>query len=288
MAACQNRSLGPELAAEAAWDRLEMKAILKASGLDRQSRDIAKAVIFAKLIHPASEASTLKWIKEKSSVPEIINPDLVNLKKDSIYGIADVLLYHKEAIETTLRKKEKEIFRTSSTLFLYDLTNTYFEGEAKKNNAARRTKSKDRRGNCPLICLALLVDTRGYPIFSQIYSGNQSEPLTLGHVLDRLEEDGQGTLLPAKPTIVAEAGIAAKDNISLLKERGFPYMVIKRRDTEEDYLEEFKNLEGFTQEVGEDNTIYFKKITHQDKARLLVASAAKKEKEEAADSLKET
>ena len=58
-----NRSLGPELAAEDAWDRLSMDAILKDAGLEKRSRDIAKASIFARLIRPSSELSSLKWIR---------------------------------------------------------------------------------------------------------------------------------------------------------------------------------------------------------------------------------
>ncbi len=282
-----NRSLGPELAAEGAWERLSVEKILKDAGLEAKSRDIAKAAIFARLIRPSSELSALKWIREISSAPELIDSNLSNLKKDPLYQVADVLSYHKETIEASLRKKEEEIFPAKKILFLYDLTNTYFEGSAKGNNTAKRGKSKDRRGDRPLICLALLVDSRGYPVFSQVYPGNTSEPKTLDQVLDRLEEDGQRSLLSVKPTIVADKGIATKDNIKLLEDRGFDYMVVERRETEADYLDEFKNLEGFTEDVREDNTIYFKKVECAGKARLLVASAARKEKEEAMDRLKE-
>jgi len=174
-------------------------------------------------------------------------------------------------------------------LFLYDLTNTYFEGAARGNSLAERGKSKDRRGDRPLICLALLVDSRGYPLFSQIYPGNASEPLTLSVVLDRLQEDCQKTLFSQKPTIVADKGIATKENIALLEERGFAYMVVERRGTQKDYLEEFSNLDDFNTKEDDEGqpTIYFKKITHGNKARLLTASLDKKEKEEAMDRLKE-
>ena len=284
-----NRSLGPELVAEDAWNKLGMKDILKDAGLDQKSRTIAKASIFARLIRPSSELSALKWIKEISSVPEIIDPHLAELKKDPLYQVADVLLYRKDAIETSLRQKEKEIFPVKNTLFLYDLTNTYFEGACRGNSAAKRGKSKDRRSDCPLICLALLVDSRGYPLFSQVYSGNQSEPETLDRVLDRLEAASDRSLLSVKPTIVADKGIATKDNIALLEDRGFDYMVVERKKTEKDYLDEFKDLEGFSKDTEEDDddTIYFKKVAHEDKARLLVASAARKEKERAMDTLKE-
>jgi transposase len=287
LATTQNRSLGPELAAEYAWDKLDMDSILARAGIKKDAKGIAKAAIFAKLISPGSEAATLKWIKRRSSVPELIIGKLSELKKDPLYSTGDVLLYHKEKVEKALREAEEKIFPEKSTLFLYDLTNTYFEGDAKGNSAAARGKSKDRRGDRPLICLALLIDTRGYPIFSQIYPGNASEPKTLAGVLKKLEEDLKKTLFEKTPTIVIDRGIATKDNICLLEDKGYPYVVVERRKTEADYLEEFKDLEGFGKIEKDGNIIYFKKVEHNKKARLLVASKAKSKKEEAMDSLKE-
>jgi len=282
------RSLGPELIGLDAWDRLSMDAILKEAGLEKKSRDLAKAAVLARLIAPASEASTIEWIRKRSSVAEIIDTALLNIKKDPVYEIADVLLYHKEKIERLLREKEKEIFPTGSTLFLYDLTNTYFEGCCKGNSIAKRAKSKEKRNDCPLAALALLVDIRGYPVFSQVYEGNQSEPVTLAGVLDRLEDCSQKSLFSIKPTIVADRGIATKDNIALLTDRGYPYMVVERKRRQADYIEEFKDAEdSFDKTVKADGTIYFKKAVDGSVARLLVLSTAKKQKEEAMDSLKE-
>jgi len=288
LATTDNRSLGPELAAQYGWEKLGLDKILKDAGLGKKSAPMAKAAVFARLISPASELATLKWIRSRSSVPELIDPALAELKKDPLYEVADILYYHKDAIEQGLREKEQEIFPAKDTLFLYDLTNTYMEGAAVGNSLAERGKSKDRRSDRPLICLALLVDSRGYPVFSQIYPGNASEPLTLGQVLDQLEEDCQKTLFSQKPTIVADKGIATKENIALLSGRGFSYMVVERREAERDYLPEFLNLDDFnTKEEDGQITIYFKKVIHDNKARLLVASMAKKEKEESMDRLKE-
>jgi len=186
-----------------------------------------------------------------------------------------------------LQEAEEKIFPEESTLFLYDLANTYFEGAAKKNSAAKRGKSKDRRGDRPLMCLALLVDSRGYPIFSQIYPGNTSEPKTLAGVLERLEKDLEKNLFRKTPTIVADRGIATKANIALLEEKGYPYMVIERRKTEADYVSQFRDLNDFRIKKDEEGIIYFKKVEHEGKARLLVASKAKSKKEEAMDTLKE-
>lgn len=282
------RSLGPELVAQDTWKNLSMDNILRAAGLKRQNRELAKAVITARLLSPGSEAHTQRWIRYGSSIAELINTDLLNTKKDSVYDISDILLYYKDEIEKLLREKEAALFPRDSTLFLYDLTNTYFEGVCKGNSIAKRGDSKEKRSDCKLITLALLVDSRGFPVFSQIYEGGKSEPITLLDVLDRLEKDVDKTLLTISPTLVMDKGIATKDNIALLKKRGYDYLVVERRKVQEDYLEEFaKAKDTFEKIIKKDNTIYFKKIKTEDGARLLTLSETKKEKEESMDTLKE-
>ena len=282
------RSLGPELVAQDTWKNLSMDHILRTAGLKRQNIELAKAVITARLLSPGSEAHTQRWIRYRSSIAELINTDLLNTKKDSVYDISDILLYYKDEIEKLLREKEATLFPRDSTLFLYDLTNTYFEGACKGNSIAKRGDSKEKRIDCKLVTLALLVDSQGFPVFSQIYEGGKSEPITLLDVLDRLEKDVDKTLLTISPTLVMDKGIATKDNIALLKKRGYDYLVVERRKVQEDYLEEFaKAKDTFEKIIKKDNTIYFKKIKTEDGARLLTLSETKKEKEESMDTLKE-
>jgi transposase len=287
LAVSNNRSLGPELAADYSWDLLGLDRILKDAGMDSKKISIAKALIFAKLISPSSEASALQWITKRSSCAELIDRRLSNLKKDALYETGDALYYLKDHIEKSLAQKEATLFEGQSTLYLYDLTNTYFEGACAGNTQAKRGLSKDKQNTCPLMALALLVDSRGYPIFSQIYEGNTSEPKTLPEILDKLEADSKRSLFSTKPTIVADRGIATEENIALLKERGYPYMVIKRSSREKDYQSHFSNLDDFDKVKKDAESIYFKKISNGPLARLLVASMPRKAKEEAMDALKE-
>jgi len=288
VATTQCRSLGPELVANNAWGMLCLDAILKEAGLNKKHMELAKAAILSRLISPSSELASLDFIRERSSLPEIINTDLLFLKKDPIYEIADTLLCHKDKIEKALRHKEESLFENPSTLFLYDLTNTYFEGACKGNSIAKRAKSKEKRNDCPLVSLALLVDSLGYPLFSQVYEGNASEPKTLADILDRLEADLQKTLFSISPTIVADRGIATKENIALLRDRGYGYIVVERRCAEDAYIEEFKAaVDTFEVVEKKDTTIYIKKKVCGDMAEHLVLSRARKEKEQAMDKLKE-
>jgi Transposase len=196
------------------------------------------------------------------------------------------LLTHKAFIEKSLREKEADLFCGGHTLFLYDLTNTYFEGVCLKNPLAKRGHSKEKRSDCLLVTLALLVDQRGFPVFTQIYRGNQSEPQTLREVLDRLERDCQGLY---KPTIVMDRGIAVQDNLDLLRKRQYPFIVIERRQLEKEYVKEFEQareqFEPMMTSTG--NRVYLKKLPYDDGTRVLALSEEKKQKEEAMDRLQE-
>jgi len=105
--------------------------------------------------------------------------------------------------------------------------------------------------------------------------------------LDRLERDCSKTMFFEKPTIAADKGIATEKNIAMLKERAYPYMVVKRCSHEKDYVEHFKNLSGFESIKKDEQTIYFKKIEEESLVKLLVASKERKAKEDAMDALKE-
>ena len=173
-------------------------------------------------------------------------------------------------------------------MFLYDLTNTYFEGRALGNELAKHGKSKEKRSDCPLVTLALLVDGRGFPVFSRIYEGNQAEPETLADILDRLVKDGNG-LFEANPIIIMDRGIATRDNIELLKSRNYFYLVIERRKAEKQYVQEFETAREQFQAIttASGDTVYLKKLTTAEGNRILCLSEKREDKERAIDNLKE-
>lgn len=156
-------------------------------------------------------------------------------EKNSFYTIADTLYEYKEFIERKLHKQEGGLFSFTDTLLLYDLTNTSFEGRSLDNLLAKRGKCKSKRTDCPLVTSALAVNSQGFPVFSQIYGRNQSEPETLEGILVRLQQDRQGVLSGVLPTIIMERGIPTKENLKLLQAGGYPYTLIERRPVEKEY-----------------------------------------------------
>ncbi len=91
---------------------------------------------------------------------------------------------------------------------------------------AQFVKSEEKRNDCKLMTLALVVDALGFPKESHVLEGNVSEPGTLAEMLDTLENLGEHG---KKKTIVIDAGIATEENIELLKSRQFSCVAISRK-----------------------------------------------------------
>jgi transposase len=284
----QSRSLGPELVANSTWECLGFNRILSRFRFTPRQIALTKAVVFGRLIEPCSDLATWRWLAERSVLPEL-EPELAQVNKNDIYEIADILLQHKEQLEKDLYTNEQQLFPAEKTLFLYDLTNTYFEGQCLKNEWAARGRSKEKRFDCPLVTLALVVDYRGFPVLSRIYDGNQSEPGTLAEILTALKSDMDGLFASVLPAVVMDRGIATAKNIALLQSLGFPFVVVERAAKEQQYLTIFEtNKPSFERlETSPEQAIYLRKETSEIGSRVLVISEGRKAKEEAMDALQE-
>ena len=132
----------------------------------------------------------MRWINDDSAIRELIGSD-ERVYDNALHRTALLLWEHREQIEQSLRAKAAELFSLDQRIVLYDLTNTYFEGKKSGSIKAQFGRSKERRNDCKLMTLALVVDTLGFPKESHVLEGNVSEPGTLEGMLDALENLGQ-------------------------------------------------------------------------------------------------
>ena len=79
----------------------------------------------------------------------------------------------------------------NETIILYDLTNTYFAGDAEGCKKAKRGRSKQKRHDRPLITLGLVIDEDGFVKGCRIFEGNVSEPSTLLSMINDIHEQIQ-------------------------------------------------------------------------------------------------
>ena len=225
------RSVGCEHITLEALRFLGLDTKLEELGFTRPQVALAIGTIVARACHPASERETHRWLQDQSGLGELIGHDFEQSSLYKLYQISDQLLKKKSAIEQHLYQKERNLFALQETITLYDLTNTYLEGQCLGNNLAKRGHSKEKRTDCPLVTLGLVLDSSGFPKRSHVYKGNVSEPATLSEMIHDLQQ--KGIFKQQNPTVVMDAGIATQDNIDWLKAHQYPYLVVSRKQHRE-------------------------------------------------------
>ena len=228
--ALQARSIGVETLAWHAVLQLQLDQKLTALGFNKVELAAAIGNIIGRVVSPGSELHTLDWLQSRSALGELLDHDYGSTSLTRLYTISDKLLKHRTALETCLSAQEQTLFDLNRNIVLYDLTNTYFEGQCEQNPKAQFGRSKEKRSDCPLVTLGLVLDGDGFPLSSQVFPGNAGEPATLELMLDDLLEKNplsQAT----KPVIIMDAGIATQDNIDWLIEHDYHYLVVSREQS---------------------------------------------------------
>ncbi len=267
----QPRSVGVEQVGLFALTELGLIDTLSALGVSGVVRAAIIGNLIGRMGRPGSELATWNWLVRQSALGELIDVDFATMSHMSLYRASDVLMKHREEIETRLFSSVQTLFDLAETVTLYDLTNTYFEGEVSGNRKARRGRSKEKRSDCPLVTLGLVLDGSGFVRRSQTFAGNVSEGQTLAGMLTALGA-------PAGALVVMDAGIATEANITWLSEHGYRYLVVRRGGTRQ-----FDETCSVTIETAAEEPLHLQKEVSQDgKERLLHChSPSRQLKEEA-------
>jgi transposase len=270
------RSVGREHIALETLRSLGLDTKLKELGFNGPQTAAAIGTIVGRACEPGSELATHEWLQNRSGLGELIDYDFDNLSLCGMYQISDQLLKKKAAIEKHLYERERSIFQLQETITLYDLTNTYFEGQCKANALAAHGHSKEKRSDCPLVTLGLVLDSSGFPRRSHVYKGNVNEPKTLSEMIRDLEKDGTSSGL--KPTVVIDAGIATEDNIDWLREHQYPYLVVSRKKHRE-----FDEASSVVVKQDDECTVKVQKVVDEEtKETLLYCHSTRREEKDQA------
>lgn len=269
------RSLGPEYVCHAMWRELGLDTVLKREGVSARVLPILEALVVGRLIAPGSERWTKRWAEASSAIYEFSGQPMRN-SLQSYYRGDDHLYETKDALEEHLSGREKDLFDLQESIVLYDLTNTYFEGEYRGNPDMAYGKSKERRSDCKLMTMGLVVDGEGFAKYSKIYPGNQYEADTLEEIVGEMQRHMTGE---AKPTVVMDAGIATEENIQRLSEQGYRYIVVNRGKAP--FKVEFDGMTVIKEDAKSGTKIEVKRTEHDNEVYLLVRSERRRLKEEA-------
>lgn len=219
------RSVGAEHLMLQMARQLKLPEQLKKLGLSETETAEALGSIIGRAVNPDSERSTYAWLLKESGLGELIDFDFRKSSLDRLYRISDKLLPFKETLERYFEDAEQQFHGYANTIALYDLTNTYMEGQAEANPKARFGMSKEKRTDCRLVTLGLVMNEHGFLHRTSILPGNAAEPSTLEEMIQSLS--AHQTLF--KPTIILDAGIATEANLAWLRKHQYFYVVSARQ-----------------------------------------------------------
>lgn len=220
------KEFGAEWLGFQALKQLKIDSFLMEQKWTDEKIQLAMTQIISRAVFPASENKTSKWIGENSSICELTGYPIQKITKDKLYQSALDLYVVKDDLEQFLSKKTDELFDIQDTIYLYDLTNTYFEGQKRNSDLAQFGRSKEKRSDAKLVVLAVVVNLEGFLKYSNIYQGNMADCKTLSDMIDNLKV-GSG-LSNQKSLIVFDAGIATQENLDMVVAKGYDYVCVNR------------------------------------------------------------
>ena len=219
------REIGSEWLCRQALEQLQLPDYLSNIGFTEEETQLALTQIISRAVYPASELETARWIRENSAVCEVTGYPLRKITKDKLYKSSLKLFSQKDNIEQFLSVKTNQLFDIEDKIYIYDLTNTYFEGRKLRSKIARFGRSKEKRSDCKIVVLALVINPEGFIKYSGIFEGNMQDCKTLEGVVKNLRSK---TSTSVRATVVIDAGIATDDNLKMLNNNGFDYVCVSR------------------------------------------------------------
>jgi len=174
---------------------------------------MALVLVLSRLCDPSSELHIAEHFYRQSALADLLGVPPSKINEQRLYRSLDVLLPHKEALETYLKNRLGQLFKLEYDLLLYDVTSTYFEGEAQANPLAQRGYSRDHRRDCKQVCIGLVVTRCGMPLGYEVFAGNRHDTTTLEEIVETMERRyGQ-----ADRIWVVDRGIASEANLDYLR-----------------------------------------------------------------------
>jgi transposase len=182
---------------------------------------MAMVLVIARLCEPSSELHIAEHFYKDTVLCDILGIGVEKINDDRLYRALDQLLPHKEAMEVHLKNQLGTLFNLEYDILLYDVTSTYFEGQANGNNLAKRGYSRDHRGDCKQVCIGLVVSKCGMPLGYEIFAGNRHDSTTVEEIVETMEK----RYGKADRIWVMDRGMVSQENIDLLKEDKRRYII---------------------------------------------------------------
>ena len=204
---------------------------------------VAAILVIARLCEPSSELHIAEDFYRRTSLEDILGVPSHRIHHKRLYQGLDRLLEHKSALEAHIKDRIGGLFAVDYDLLLYDVTSTYFEGEAKANPQAQRGHSRDMRPDCKQVCIGLIVTRDGFPLGYEVFAGNRVDVTTVEEIVEKIE----GQYGEAGRVWVMDRGMCSEANLEWLREGGRKYLVGTPRSEMKKWARELSQKEGWNE-----------------------------------------
>tara|TARA_R110002073_G_scaffold289273_1_gene454150 strand:+ start:453 stop:2219 length:1767 start_codon:yes stop_codon:yes gene_type:complete len=264
----------------ALWRRLQLDAFFDDTMEPGREEipwgSMACILVLARFCAPSSELQIADFWYGKTALEDLLGVAAEKVNDDRLYRALDALLPHKDALFGHFQRVYGELFGTTFDVLLYDITSTYFEGQAAGNSQAQRGYSRDSRPDCVQVCIALVVTPEGLPLAYEVFDGNRTDVTTVEEIVSMMR-DKYGH---ERRTWVMDRGMVSEDNLDMLREAKANYLV----GTPKNMLKKFERdlLEQDWEQVESDVEVKLRPSPDGDKETfVLCRSRGRIEKERA-------
>lgn len=260
------------------WRQLKLDEIvdrhIPQRGETIRPAEVVAIEVINRLCAPCSEFALAEHWYASTALEDLLGVPDSAVTKDRLYRTLDRLIKAKKPIESDLKGQLGALFDLKFDILLYDLTSSYFEGLAEENELAARGYSRDHRGDCKQIVLALVVTRDGFPLAHEVLVGNTKDVQTVSSIVQTVEE----RFGKSDRVWVMDRGMVSEENVAFLSSEGRRYLLGTRRDLMKKFQQELSDPKDWhrLQDVVE-----VKKVVRGDLAFLLARSSQRRKKERA-------
>jgi transposase len=276
----RSRQFGDVYLALALWRGTGLEELcrqLLPVGLERIAwAKMAAVLVTARFCEPSSELHIAEDWYRRTALCDLLQLGDEEVNKDRLYRALDHLLAHKATLEAHLSKRCGELFAVQNEVLLYDVTSTYFEGQAEGNPQAQRGYSRDHRPDCKQVCIALVVTFDGFPLGYEVFAGNTHDSRTLQTIVATMEARHGVT----GRVWIMDRGMASAENLAWLRQTGRRYIIGAPKSELKKFAAELARPDGW-RTVHEGVEV---KVTSQPETKetvILCRSADRRSKEQA-------
>jgi len=182
---------------------------------------MAAILVLARFCAPSSELQIAEFWYGKTALDDMLGVAADKINDDRLYRALDALLPHKDELCRHLQTRYGELFGTTFDFLFYDITSTYFEGNAKGNPQAQRGYSRDKRPDCPQVCIGLVASREGLPLSFEIFDGNRVDVTTTKEMVQIME----AKYGKANRVWVMDRGMVSENNLEFMRRSDARYLV---------------------------------------------------------------